>query len=100
MSPEGADPAAGLARIAVRLDGTSLTFEQARELAECAARAGTADPESVMLISWCDRRRQVHSPQCLKCTLHDRPAWEVYGATHGGRVRVSVDDDEYVFIFS
>jgi len=78
-------------------NGSGLDFETARRRA--AALAADENTET-MLISWADRERQIHSPQCLKCEIKGRPGWEVYGENHGGRLRISVDDDRFVFIFS
>ncbi len=81
----------------IEMSGPKRDFETARQLA--ATLAAEDNPET-MLISWADRERQFHSPKCLKCEIKGRPAWEVYGENHGGRLRISVDADRFVFIFS
>ena len=81
----------------IEMNGTAPDFESARLRAESLA---TGENPETMLISWADRRRGVHSPQCLKCEIHGRPGWEVYGENHGGRLRISVNGEQYVFIYS
>lgn len=53
-----------------------------------------------LLISCGDRDNGVHSPQCLQCEIKGEPGWEVYGRKHEGRLRINIDDDRFVFIYS
>lgn len=84
-------------KISCDVNGYTLTFEQAKEMARLIAEE---DNEFATLVSWGDRDKGVHSPCCLKCELHGDPAWEVYGRTHEGRLRISFDDERFVFIYS
>ena len=84
-------------RIDCRFTGYVLDFEQAKTVARIIAVQGN---EFTTLVSWCDCKKGVHSPQCLQCEIRDEPAWEVYGRNHEGRLRISFDDDRFVFIFS
>ena len=84
-------------RIECIISGYSIDFEQAREVAKLIAEK---DNEFTLLISWCDREKDVHSPCCLKCEFKGEPGWEVYGKNHEGRLRVSFDNDRFVFIYS
>lgn len=84
-------------KIEIQTNGFEPDFEQARNFARIVAEDREDD---VMLISWNDRKRDVHSPSCLQCEIRDTPGWEVYGINHGGRLRISINDDDYVFIFS
>lgn len=79
------------------ISGYAISFEQARQTAELMA---LRDNEFATLVSWCDRKKNVHSPQCLKCEIKGEPGWEVYGRNHEGRLRISFNDDTFVFIFS
>ena len=81
----------------VQISGYEITFEQARQMAELLA---LKDNEYATLVSWNDRAKGVHSPQCLKCEIKGDPGWEVYGRNHEGRLRISVNNDDFVFIFS
>ncbi|OKY75779.1 MAG: hypothetical protein BM485_07720 [Desulfobulbaceae bacterium DB1] len=83
--------------IHITVDGIALDFETAKNIALAVAEKEGDEP---MLISWNDRARDKHSPSCVKCELHGAPGWEVYGRNHGGRVRISVNKDDYVFIYS
>ncbi|HID68987.1 MAG TPA: hypothetical protein EYP35_00660 [Desulfobacterales bacterium] len=84
-------------RIECVISGYSIDFDQAREVGKLIAEK---ENEFTMLISWCDREKGVHSPCCLKCELKGEPGWEVYGRNHEGRLRISFDDDRFVFIYS
>lgn len=83
--------------VIVELSGYEVDFEQARQMAELLA---LRDNEFATLVSWNDRAKGVHSPQCLKCEIKGDPGWEVYGRNHEGRLRISFNDDAFVFIYS
>ena len=83
--------------VVVELSGYEVDFEQARQIAELLA---LHDNEFATLVSWNDRAKGVHSPQCLKCEIKGKPGWEVYGRNHEGRLRISFNDDAFVFIYS
>ncbi len=84
-------------RVEITVSGYRLDFEQARTFARMLAER---DDEMTTLVSWNDRIRDIHSPQCLQCEIKGDPAWEVYGRNHGGRLRISFNADTFVFIFS
>ena len=84
-------------KIECRFTGVLIDFEQAKAIARIVAEEGN---EFAVLISWCDRDKGIHSPQCLQCEIKGEAGWEVYGRNHEGRLRISIDDDRYVFIFS
>lgn len=85
--------------IDVRLDlqGLAAGFAEYQHL--CRLLAARDNPDTT-LVAWMDRRRDLHSPACVRCQIGDEPGWEVYGRNHGGRLRFSVNDGQYVFIFS
>jgi hypothetical protein len=84
-------------RIQITTEGYVLDFTQARE---CARVMAERDNEYATLVSWADREKGVHSPQCLKCEIKGEPGWEVYGRNHDGRLRISFEDDRFVFIYT
>ena len=79
------------------VNGCEVDFATARKIA--LAVAGQ-DEEEPMLIAWNDKARDKHSPSCLQCEIKGAPGWEIYGRNHGGRLRISINHDEYVFIYS
>lgn len=83
--------------VSIVTTGTDLDWELARSLAYAIANRNDEDP---MLVSWFDKTTGKFSPSCCKCEIKDGAAWEIYGRNHGGRYRVSVNDDTYVFIYS
>jgi hypothetical protein len=52
------------------------------------------------ILSWHNRDDNTHSPCCLKCDFGGIPAWEIFGKNHGGRLKIVVNDGQYVFITS
>jgi len=74
-----------------------LTQEQAQEIGQLIAARD--NPETIV-VSRFNRLANASSPCCLKGSIGDRPGWEVYGENHGGRLKISINDGDFVFIFS
>jgi len=83
--------------LSITVSDYNLNFEQAKQIAELLA---LRDNEFATLVSWNDREKNIHSPQCLHCEIKGAPGWEVYGRNHEGRLRISINDDAFVFIYS
>jgi hypothetical protein len=83
--------------VELTINNYQLTFDQARAVAELLA---IQDNELATLVSWNDRDKNVHSPQCLQCEIKGAPGWEVYGKNHEGRLRISFNSNTFVFIYS
>ena len=83
--------------VRITLEGISVDFDILRKMTEILA---LRDNEFATLVSWNDRDKNVHSPQCLKCEIKGAPGWEVYGRNHEGRLRISVNDDQFVLIYT
>lgn len=81
--------------IGLTVSGLALDFETAQALARIAA--GSAAPEP-MPLAWFDRARGRESPQVPECQR--KPGWLAYAESHGGDIRVDINDGEYVFIFA
>lgn len=58
------------------------------------------DEDDPMLMSWFDRDTGKFSPSCCQCDIAEGAAWEVYGKNHGGRLRISINNDRFVFIYT
>ncbi len=84
-------------RITMTLEGEPLDLELARKISEVIA---SRENEETTLVSWCDSVRHTHSPQCLHCEIKGEPGWEVYGRNHGGRLRISFNEEAVVLIYS
>ena len=82
--------------ISITTEGVPLDYDLARNLAQLVALR--LNPE-VVLVSWNDKDRDVHSPSCLKCEINNEHGWEVYGRSHGGEFRISLNEDAFVFIY-
>ncbi len=81
----------------INIDNPELDYDTARAIAEIPAKK---DNESAMLISWYDRKKEKHSPAAVRCEIKGAPGWEVYGENHGGRIKIIINDREYVFIYA
>ena len=78
-------------------DGVVVDFVFARAIGDLIAGR---ENEQTTLVSWCDRLRQIHSPQCLHCEINGELGWEVYGRNHGGQLRLSFNEETIVLIYS
>lgn len=84
--------------IILTLGNGDIDFESAR--AEARRNAEKSNPDAE-IISWHNRDANTQSPCCLRCEYDDgTPAWEMYGRNHGGRLKVVVNNGQYVFILS
>ncbi len=70
-------------------------FEAARTIADHTAKKKTKDP---MLLAWYDGKQGVHSPN-ISYGCQDKPSWLVYAQFRGGNIEVSINDQEYVFVY-
>jgi len=81
--------------IKIEVTGHKLDQEAAQQMALILARR---DNPETMVIARCNRPLNSCSPCALKGNLGDRPGWEVYGESHGGRLKITVNNGDYVFI--
>ena len=84
-------------RIDINIKGFDPVFDDLREMANILAKR---ENQETMLVAWSDKKQNKHSPCCIKCQIGDEPGWEVYGRNHEGRLRISFNNDEYVFIYT
>ncbi len=83
--------------ITIEISEYALSQEQAQNIAQIIAAQDNADTTA---ISRYNRFTNACSPCCLKGPLGDKPGWEVYGENHGGRLKISFNNGDYIFIFS
>ena len=83
--------------ILIAITGANLDFEMARSMAKTIAQQENGETDC---LAWADARQQNQSPGGVQCEIKGRPGWEVYGESHGGRLRISFNNGEYVFIHS
>ena len=84
-------------KINILLEAKNVDFEKAKQAALAIAEQ---ENEYALVISWWDRKTGKYSPQCLKWDRKDIPGWELYGLNHEGRLRISINNDRFVFICS
>ncbi len=83
--------------IEIEVNGHDVDFSLARKLARAIAEIDNPETD---LISWCNNRENTVSPRCTCGEVCARPGWEVYGENHGGRLRITVNNGDYIYIFS
>jgi hypothetical protein len=66
---------------------SSVDFPEAKRIAESQAKAHLTEP---MVLSWLEKESGRHWPDVECCGDECHPAWEIYGETRGGSVRVDV----------
>lgn len=84
-------------KIELTLGNGDIEFEFARKEARAIAEKDNSEAE---ILSWHNRDANTQSPCCLKCDFGGTPAWEVFGKNHGGRLKIIVNDGQFVFITS
>ena len=75
--------------------GKELDFTLAKRLSEDIASDIIKEP---MLIAWLDVKKGEEFPQIPEC--QNKPGWLAYAESHGGRIRIDVNENEYSFIFT
>jgi hypothetical protein len=83
--------------VSVKIDNMDLVYDTALEIARILAEK---DNDLAMLISWYDKKEGKHSPAAVHCEINGAPGWEVYGENHEGRIKIIINEREYVFIYS
>lgn len=83
--------------IFVKISGDPISREDAQEIARLLAAKENPD---TCVVSRYNRLTGTASPCCLKGNFGDKPGWEVYGENHGGRLKIDVNDGDYIFIFN
>jgi len=83
--------------ILIAITGVGLDFEMAQSMARIIAQQENGETDC---LAWFDARQGRQSPGGVQCEIKGRPGWEVYGESHGGRLRISFNDGEYVLIHS
>ena len=83
--------------IKIDISGCEINQKQAQNIAQLVAER---DNPETMAVSRFNRPANACSPCCLKEKMGSKPGWEIYGENHGGRLKIIVNDGEFVFIFS
>lgn len=85
----------GMREIALSVRGAELDFEAAQRLANLMASRTGKEP---MLLAWFDRKRGLESPRAAECTK--KPGWLAYAESHGGDMKVDINQGEYIFVYA
>jgi hypothetical protein len=83
--------------VLIAITGVELDFEVVRKMAGLIAQRENAETDCV---AWADARQNRYSPSHVECEINGKPGWEVYGENHGGGLKISFNQGEYVFIYS
>jgi hypothetical protein len=84
----------------VSVNGFDLDLERALHFTSALAREDNPDTD---LVAWFDKKSDMHSPSLGKeyeCDSPGLPHWEKYAMNHGGKMKVIVNDGEYVLIYN
>lgn len=84
-------------KISVTPPKPDITFEDARKIAQAAARS--QNPEAA-LMAWYDKKRNKYSPSKVGGAAKGLYGWEEYVRNNGGQRRVVVGDGDFIFIYT
>jgi hypothetical protein len=82
--------------IDITTNGSTLTFDRAKRMADGRAREILASP---MLLAWFDKKEWKHSPAIVCGCGKDVPSWVTYAQSRGARISVLINNGEYVFLY-
>jgi hypothetical protein len=82
--------------VELKIDKQDLDFTIARLLSDEKANELIENP---MLMGWYDRTTGRFSPNVTCCSEH-KPGWVVYAESRGGNLSVTVNDEQFVFIYA
>jgi hypothetical protein len=80
--------------IRVRIDET-LDLAAAKQVADKKASEVAGDP---MLLAWYNARTGQFAPN-VECCSEEKPGWIVYAESRGGSITVSINEEQFVFIY-
>ena len=80
----------------LKIDDGQLDFNRAKFFSDGKANELLKSP---MLLSWYNRRSGHYSPS-VTCCSEEKPGWLVYAESRGGNLSVTVNDEQYVFIYT
>ena len=83
--------------IQVTISDKTINQKMAQQIGQILAER--VNPETIVVARY-NRQTNACSPCSLKGDIGSKPGWEVYGENHGGRLKISVNDGEFIFIFS
>lgn len=83
--------------IEIEVRGYQISQPQAQEFGRLLAEKENLE---TVCVARYDREADASSPCCLKGAMGDKPGWEIYGESHVGRLKITVNHGEFVFIFS
>jgi len=83
--------------IEIIISGAEISYAEAQQIGQEVAQRENLE---TMAIARFNKQSNSCSPCCLKGDLNGKAGWEVYGENHGGRLKITVNGGDYVFIFS
>jgi hypothetical protein len=82
--------------VELKTDDVRLDFSSAKLMSDVKAHELMNRP---MLMGWYNRSSGHFSPN-VTCCSEDKPGWVVYAESRGGNLAVTVNDEQYVFIYA
>ncbi len=83
--------------VLITISGVELDYDIVHAMT--LAIAEQANPDT-MLVAWFDKKLDRQSPTNVECSAEGLPGWESYGKHHEGRLKFTINDGEYVFIYT
>ncbi len=83
--------------VKINISGYCISRDKAQDIARVVALEENLDP---IVIARYNRQTNACSPCSLGYNIGDKPGWQVYGENHGGRIKIDINNGEFVFIFS
>lgn len=82
--------------VEIKVSESKLNFRDARALSDKKVNELIENP---MLMGWYSRDKGQFSPN-VTCCSDEKPGWLVYAESRGGNLSVSINDEQYVFIYA
>ena len=82
--------------VEIKVNDPDLDFEAAKVKSDNKASELIKNP---MLMGWYDKNAGRFSPN-VTCCSDEKPGWVVYAESRGGNYSVSINDEQFVFIYA
>lgn len=82
--------------VKIKVNDPDLNFAAARVRSDKKVSELIKNP---MLMGWYDKNAERFSPN-VTCCSDEKPGWVVYAESRGGNYSVSINDEQFVFIYA
>ena len=82
--------------VELKVDDSKLNFAIAKDMSDKKVNELIKNP---MLISWYDGNSRRFAPN-VTCCSDEKPGWVVYAESRGGSLSISINNEQFVFIYA